>query len=678
MNTLGQLCLLVAFVGSGYGAFAGIAGWFRRDRTVVYSGNVAAMAAIGALTLATAILAWALLVKDFGFAYVVEYSSRLLPWHYSLSALWVGQAGSLLLWAWLLGAVALVFRFQPRRAADPLRDLTFAILMAGLCFLVAIMVFAADPMKPSLGTPREGIGLSPLLQHPAMLIHPPIVFLGYAGWAVPFALAMSALLTGRLDDGWTGAARRWALFAWAVLGGGILFGAVWAYEELGWGGYWAWDPVENGSLIPWLTGTALLHTLMAWQYRNVLKKTTLCLAVATFGLCNLATFLTRSGIFSSLHAFSESPIGWMFLALMVGLTIGGGGLVILRRATLHSARSIPTIWAREAMVVIASIALLLLATVALVGTLAAPLSGLIFQRSIVLGTPFYNNVLIPTGLLLLATTAVAPLLRWGNPPTKQQRVALLLAAGIAAAISAAAFAFGVRQPIALAVTALAAMAVLSLVGALLLDIARRGGRPLPTLVQTLVASRRKYAGFLVHMGFVCLAIGVTGSSLGTDRCEVLLRQGETIHWAGRSIRFAGFNERELPDKLVMEAKLEVTLPGRRPTTVLPAQHMYRLDQQWTTEVAIHSTWGGDLYTILRGGEEDGSVRLTLIENPLMRWIWLGGWVMCAGVLFGLWPTRSRKRRSSADRSVWPAVASQGAAPPPHFQSGASQRHRIDG
>ena len=332
MTTLGQICLLVAMVGSGFGAFACLAGWKSGHKTLVRSGVAAATAGVVALSVVVVVLAWALAARDFSFAYVAEYSSRGLPWQFALSAFWVGQAGSLLMWAWFLGILALVYRFRPRRGTDPLLDPAFGVLAAYLAFLVAVMVFGADPMEPSLSSLTEGDGLGPALQHPAMLIHPPLVFLGYAGWAVPFAIAVAALLTGRLDAGWIRHARPWALFSWIVLGVGILLGAEWAYEELGWGGYWSWDPVENGSLIPWLTGTALIHTLMAWQYRGVLKKTALLLALATLALCNFAAFLTRSGIFSSLHAFSESPIGWMFLVLLSGLGVGGVLLVVLHRA----------------------------------------------------------------------------------------------------------------------------------------------------------------------------------------------------------------------------------------------------------------------------------------------------------------------------------------------------------
>ena len=427
MTLVGQLSLLAAFAASGYASFACLAG-ARTDREALRRiGRWAGLTSVLALTVAMIVLGHALYVKDFGFAYVAHYSSQGLPWHYSLSALWVGQAGSLLLWAWMLGVLSLVFLRQanlctlrtedgedvPSSGGARLRDYTFGLLMAYLCFLTATLVFAADPMEPNLAGSSDGLGLSPLLQHPAMLVHPPIVFLGYAGWAVPCALTIASLAGGGLERRWLQQVRPWALFAWAVLGIGILLGAQWSYEELGWGGYWAWDPVENASLIPWLTGTAFLHTLMAWRFRGVLKKTVAALAVATFGLCNFATFLTRSGIFSSLHAFSRSPIGWLFLALMFVLGVSSGLLILARRSQLAAERPIASLFSCEAMVSLSTVALVLLATIVIVGTLFVALSEVVVGRRIMVGPEFYNNGLISTGLVLLVAMAPAPLLQWG-------------------------------------------------------------------------------------------------------------------------------------------------------------------------------------------------------------------------------------------------------------------------
>jgi cytochrome c-type biogenesis protein CcmF len=433
--------------------------------------------------------------------------------------------------------------------------------------------------------------------------------------------------------------------AWAVLGAGILLGGLWAYEELGWGGYWGWDPVENGSLMPWLTGTALIHGLLGWQHRGVLKKTVVLLAIVTFGLCNFATFLTRSGIFSSLHAFSESPIGWMFLALMLALAAGGVALVVRRRSQLGPEWPISTVVSREAVVLLSTVALLLLVIVMLVGTISVPLSNILLGRKITFGTAFYNNVLIPIALLLLAGTASAPLLRWGTRPAPRQRKALVAVAVAAIVAPLVAWPCGVRHPFGLAVVWLVAAGLLALAAALFLDAGRHDPRkPWRHLLRAAAGGRRKYAGFLIHVGFASLVVGVTGSSLGTRRQDVVLHEGETVQWAERSIRYVGLIERDEPDKFIAEADLEISQNGVPAYHLRPAQYLHRPQNQWSTEVAIRSTWGGDFYTILHGNRGPHRVSLTLVENPMMRWLWSGGWIALIGVLLALWPVRSASTR----------------------------------
>ncbi len=547
MRLAGQLCLLGAFVGTGYAAFACILGWRNGQRAIRQSGVVSGVASLVALSVTAAILAHALLVKDFRFAYVAQYSSRLLPWQYSVSSFWVGQAGSLLLWTSFSAVLAMAFRFWPRCDKAPLREPAFGVLMGFCCFLAAVMVFAADPMAPSLAPPDDGAGLSPILQHPAMLIHPPIVFLGYSAWAIPFALAMTALATGRLDAAWTQDARPWALFAWIVLGIGILMGAHWAYEELGWGGYWGWDPVENGSLIPWLVGTTAIHSMMAWRHRGILKKSAVLLTVATFGMCNFATFLTRSGIFSSLHAFSQSPIGWLFLGFMLVLAVCAVILTVLRRTDLAPANSVATFWCRESLVIANTLALLGLAAVTCVGTLSTAISEAVLGRKIVVGVEFYNNALIPAGLVVLLTTGLAPLLRWGVSPTRSQKKMLWVSASVGCLATVASFVAGVRQPLWVVVCGLFVFAIAAFLSSLYLNARLGGAGSWSGVVSSLQNHRRQNAGFVIHMGFFCLALGVTASSLGSQQREAVMHEGETLAWAGRRVRLAKIVQRELPD-----------------------------------------------------------------------------------------------------------------------------------
>lgn len=643
MMLLGQFGLLSAFVFSGYACCALLLGRRSGHAAVVRSGTWAAAAGAVGLSVTIGVLAWALAVKDFRFDYVGQYSSRLLPWNYSLSALWVGQAGSLLLWAWILAALALVFRWNARRADRALADTAGGLLWGYVWFLCALMLFAADPMRASLASGGDGAGLSPLLQHPAMLIHPPVVFLGYAAWSVPFALAMGAIFTGRLDTVWIRLARPWALLAWSVLGAGVLLGADWAYEELGWGGYWSWDPVENGSLLPWLTGTALIHALMVWRLRGGMKKTALALAVATFALCNFATFLTRSGVFSSLHAFSQSPIGWMFLGLLLLLILLGAGGIYHRRAQLKADHRLSSLWSREALVMLSTGLLLALTVAVLAGTLMLPLSTYLFGSTATVGPEFYNRLLAPVGLSLLGATALAPLLRWGGAPPTSSRPGLVTSVAAGALAMAVALAEGVRQPQLLAVLFLAAVATVALVAAVIRDVRRREpDRCWRALPRVLWRQRRAYLGYAVHLGFMGLAIGIAGSALGTHRHEVTLYPGEQTEWAGRSIRYRRFVQDAQPDKLIAAVELEISEPGRASYLLTPARHLHLLQNQWTTEVAIHADWRSDFYAVLHYGQ-DQVVSLSFVENPLMRWIWFGGGVSLCAALTSLVISPRRRR-----------------------------------
>ncbi len=646
MRPLGETCLLISLVATGYAAVLSL---WRGSSSRAVQRLTAGATVIGftSLTITITVLCWALVTRNFHFEYVAQYASRLLPWQYCFSALWVGQAGSLLLWAWMTGLLAVVLRIVPTRDVG-LRDTSFGLVMANVCFLVVVMVFAADPMAANPIASVEGGGLSPLLQHPSMLIHPPVVFFAYALWTVPGAFALAALWLGRTDAIWTQMARPWALCAWTVLGAGLLLGANWAYQELGWGGYWGWDPVENGSLLPWLTGTAFIHCAMGWKYRGRFKKTTFALALATCALCNFATFLTRSGIFSSVHAFSESPIGWMFLAFMGGVILGGGALLVHRRHTLHSPPLPSYLFARESCVLVATFLLSALTIVVLMGTLVAPISKLATGRMIQVGPGFYNNVLPPVGLGLLTMTAVVPLLRWGAPITASGKRLLVICVIIAVATAGASFVAGVHDITAFGVIGLAALTICTFVAAVWQSAWRRQtGQPWLALGSTLTSGRRKYAAYAIHSGVACVAIGIAGSSLGTQRQEFTLAEGERLQWQGHDIHYVRLDQRQLPDKLVAEAVLEVVQAGGPACELRPARHLHLLQNEWTSEVAIHSTWSHDFYTILNAGLGDGRIAITFVLNPLMRWIWLGGYIAAASAVVAAWPSRRVSRQHAA-------------------------------
>jgi cytochrome c-type biogenesis protein CcmF len=384
---------------------------------------------------------------------------------------------------------------------------------------------------------------------------------------------------------------------------------------------------------------------MAWRHRGCLKKTTVSLAIVTFGLCNFATFLTRSGIFSSVHAFSQSPIGWMFLGLLAVLLVGGLSLIAWRRRELAAERRIGSLFSRESFVLASIYLLALLTTVVLVGTLYTPLSALVVGRMVQIGPEFYNFVLMPIAVFLLAATSAVPLLRWGAAPRPSQRAALGACGLVGIAVAGIAAGLGVKHPAAIAIAGLAAVTVSAFVAGVLLDVRRHTSkRFLAGAGLVLRANRRQYAGYVVHLAFACIVIGVTGSSLGARRHDVDLNEGEAIDWAGRKIEVVRLVQRAESDKLVAEVELRVSRGSEPPVLLKPARHLHLLQNQWTTEVAIHSTWSGDFYTILHAGLGDGRVAITLIDNPMIRWIWLAGWLAAGGVTVAAWPARGKRIR----------------------------------
>jgi cytochrome c-type biogenesis protein CcmF len=653
MRVLGEICLLTSLAATGYAAFLSLWMGCKSTRTYQRITLGAAVYGLAGLTVTIGILAFALVTRDFRFAYVAEYVSRFLPQRYCFSALWVGQAGSLLLWTWMTALLAVILRIVAT-ANRELRNAAFGFVLVEVFFLLCVSVFAADPMAPSLIDGNEGAGLSPLLQHPSMLVHPPVVFLAYAFWTVPCALLLAGLMAGRIDYSLIQLARPWALMAWTVLGVGLLLGAHWAYQELGWGGYWGWDPVENGSLLPWLTGTAFIHSLMVCRQRGALKKTAIVLGVVTFALCNFATFLTRSGIFSSVHAFSESPIGWMFLGMMSVLLSTVSIMLIRGRHRLRSQLPIRSILARETLIVVSMFLLLSLATVVFAGTLVAPLSKIFVGRVTEVGPAFYNNVLPPIGLGLLSITAMVPLLRWGAPPHSSERRLLVLSFFVALIAAIASWMAGLRDLLAATVIGLMVFTVTCLAAAYYRDASQNGGAfSFKRIIDPWKKDRRKYAAYGIHVGFVLVAMGVSGSSLGTLRQEMTLDEGQVVDWAGQRIRYARLEQHQLPDKLVAEAVLQ--LGTESPAIELrPARQLHLLQNEWTTEVAIHSTWGGDLYTVLNAGLGDGRIAVTLVANPMIRWIWIGGTFTTLCAILVMLP--SRRERISAAHTQDPSDA----------------------
>jgi cytochrome c-type biogenesis protein CcmF len=398
--------------------------------------------------------------------------------------------------------------------------------------------------------------------------------------------------------------------------------------------------VENGSLIPWLLGTAFLHAALAWRSRGIFKKTAIALAIATFACCNFAAFITRSGFFSSLHAFNQSPLGAMFLVLMAVIAIGGASLLLWRRAAYAGDRSLTSFWSRESWTAIFIVIMVLSAALVAIGTLVAPVSGILVGRRIAMEAAFYNKAMLPIGLLLVFATALAPLLRWGASPRISESRAIPLSLAAAVATVGVAWLVGLRHPVALTVAGLTGFGVAALVATLFLDVQRRGTAVAwRHLVAAISGNRRQYAGFLVHLGFLCLAVGITGSSRGTHRQDAAMRERETYAWSDWTIRLTRLTQQNSAGEITVSAHLEISRGGRPPFVLRPAQVFHECSNEWTGKTAIRSTWTEDFFVILQNGEAGGKVNLTFVENPLMRWIWFGGCIAGLGAIGGLLPAK---------------------------------------
>jgi cytochrome c-type biogenesis protein CcmF len=592
------------------------------------------------VTIASAALLVALLGSDFRVEYVAHYTERALPTGYKLAALWAGQAGSLLLWAWILGAMSVIAVAAAARPAphDPDLRAPAAVVatLATVCgFFAALMLFAANPFATSALVPPDGNGLNPMLQDPGMIAHPPLLFVGYAGYTVPFALLIGALIAGRRDAGWLAGVRVWAIISWLFLSAGIILGAQWAYVELGWGGYWAWDPVENASLLPWLTGTALLHSIMAQQHRGLFRRWNAGLIAASFVLCIFGTYLTRSGVIDSVHGFGASLVGTMFLAFLIFTTLFSVALIGARWRVLGPDREIETLVGREGAFLATNVLLVAMTLVTLIGTVFPIISRTIIGREVTVGPPFYNKVVAPLGLALAALMAAGPLLTYGRRAAGRLVHTIVAPAVFATAVTGWFAWSGVSNAWALVATFVIALAVAAMIADLVQTLVQRvrwTREPVPVALTRIVdGNHRRYGGQVVHLGVAMLIAGVVGSSLFAQDKTFQLSPGQSVAFAGRTVTFGGIEETRKGHYTAVEANVTITDATGRQTKVTPQRRFYDKSEQPNSEVAIESSWREDVYVALAGWEDAGRVTaIQVIVNPLVSWIWIGGIVMTIG------------------------------------------------
>ena len=645
MADIGYIALLLALVASIYSAIFFVFGARGRHPALADSARNSLFAVFGLVSISVAALVYALVTHDFQIEYVRNYTSSDLSLAYLLSALWAGNDGSLLFWAWLLSLFAAVVLLQKRDIGKELVPYAAVVIMATQAFFLILLLWVSNPFQKLAFVPAEGMGLNPLLENPGMIIHPPTLLIGYVGFTIPFAFAIAALLTGRLNDEWLITIRRWTLMAWLFLGVGNIIGAWWAYMELGWGGYWAWDPVESASFMPWLVATAFLHSIMMQRRRGMLKVWNMVLIILTFTLTIFGTFLTRSGILSSVHTFANSALGPFFLAF-IGVTLFGSlGLLYYRREALKSEVEMESLVSRESTFLLNNLLLVGAAFTTFLGAIFPLISEWVRGVKITVGAPFFNQVNGPIFLTIILLTGICALIGWRRASTKNLTRNFIPPLVVALILGIALFILGVRQWY-----ALVAFSICSFVLYTIFYEWFRGTRArhrmkaenyLKAFFGLIWANRPRYGGYIVHIAIILIAIGVVGSSFyGTEK-EATLKIGESMTINNYTLTYEGMDSYETESKTVVSATLSIYSKGKLIGELIPEKYFHRSFEQSVTEVAKRSTLVEDLYVILVGWDEDGTTAFRVLVNPLVSWIWIGGWVFLLGGLIAFWPERRR-------------------------------------
>jgi cytochrome c-type biogenesis protein CcmF len=647
MAALGSFLLLASFVVCSYAAAASVVGARRRSRRLIESGIGAYYLVAALMTVASAVMINAFLTNDYTIKYVAHYSDSVQPLFYKITSYWGGLDGSIMFWVFLLsvfGSIAIHVNRERHRELIPYVVATSAIVQM---FFLYLMVVHKNPFTTFLtNAPADGEGLNPLLQNYWMAIHPPSLYIGFVGMTIPFAFGIAALITGHLDDSWLRAVRRWTMFSWLFLSFGLTLGMIWAYEELGWGGYWAWDPVENAGLLPWFTATAFLHSVMVQERRSMLRVWNVTLVIVTFFLTIFGTFMTRSGVVQSVHAFGQDTVlAWLFTGFMVAILTFSFGLVIYRLPLLKARNELDSWLSREAAFLVNNWVLLFSAMLVLFGTMFPTLSEAVTGERLTVAGPFFNKWLTPIGLVLLALTGIGPLLAWRRSTITNVADQFLWPALTGALTLAATTAL--KIPI---WSAGLCFALCGFVVATIVQEFWRGARVrrkntgtdvFTALVGLVGRNKRRYGGYIVHVGIVLIFLGFAGNARKLDD-QVNLKPGAEARIGRYTIRNNGIKVADDGQKQMTTAYLSVFVDGKQIDNLYPAKWAYRRhEQEPTTEVAIRRTIGEDLYVVLGGFNlADQSATLQLVVNPLVNWIWLGFGIMALGTGIALLPERS--------------------------------------
>jgi len=710
MRLIGNASLAIALAVALWGVAAAVWGIVRRDARFVASARRSVYCVAALAVLAFAVVEIAYLRNDFSFAVVASNSSRTTPLYYKATAMWSSQAGSLLLWLTILSLQSAVAIRIAARRYQALAPVATVVLLIVCAFFTLLMVAWDSPFEAHLPAPADGAGLQPLLRYPLMALHPVALYLGYAGFTIPFAFAVGALVSGRVDASWLRATRRFTLAAWAFLAVGLILGARWSYAELGWGGYWGWDPVENAALLPWLTGTALLHSSIVQEKRGMLKVWNVSLVMGTFALALTGTFLVRSGILNSIHAFGVSTLGFPFV-IAIGVTLIGSVLLIWwRRQALASEHRLDSLLSREAIFLLNNLVLVALAFVIFWGTFFPLISEALTGDQTVVGPPWFERYVVPLGIVLVILTGIGPLLAWrATSITGLIRllwipvICALVALGVAIVLAG-----GLGEPTALVAVTVVALTLAALGGEFLRAArARRRAaheRWPAAMAGVISRNRRRYGGYTIHSGFVVLLLGVAISSSFAQTTDRRLRPGESVQLGDYTLTYRAPQAAMAPEKLTLGALVDVRRNGKNITTLRSARELYPaggptqtgivaryFDGEATSEIGLDSGLRRDIWvasqpdlTPLRQAVDEAErrfadmppeVQAVLIDAILKRWLrvkppvmfrvyirpgvtwmWIGAGIVALGTAIAAWPARRPKPAPTPSKRPAPAVA----------------------
>ena len=666
MSTIGSYVLLLALALSAYSFLFGIFALFRKDAgagQLNETARRAGIASFAAIFIAAAILVAAAFQNDFSIAYIYHHSNRDLAAPYKFATLWSGQEGSLLFWSLLLSGYGLVLRLR-HKTDERLFAHASVIIAAVQVFFLLLLNFAARPFAVMQGQlPADGAGLNPLLQYPEMVIHPPMLYLGYVGFTVPFAFALGALIMKYPGDKWIHITRRWTMVTWGFLTFGIFLGAHWAYYVLGWGGYWGWDPVENASLMPWLTGTAFLHSVMMQEKRGMLKTWNMWLIFSTFGLSIFGTFLTRSGVVNSVHAFAQSSIGDWFVAFLSVIAAACVYFYVKNRDHLKSEHRLESLVSRESSFLFNNLVLLVACFTVLWGTLFPVLSEWVQGHKVTVGPPFFNKVNIPVALFLLLLTAVGPLLAWRKTSLESLKRNFMWPSVGALAVGAVLVAtppswgspFGLRPWVDMSYFySLMAIMLSVLVALTVISEFVRGGRVIAgktgqnlaaAMAQLTHRNTRRYGGYIVHLGVIIVIIGLAGAAFNQS-AEKEMSYGDKLALGPYTLVCRSYTQEETPNYDTSIAIMDVMKGGKKVFTLYPESRFYTASQQPQHIPTVLSTMQHDLYVVYEGQNPDtGHPIIKAHLNPLVSWIWVGVLIMIFGTGLALVPNAAPMRAS---------------------------------